>query len=557
MTAICKQPPVPVLEWIELVERGTYRSCKEVIALAALLRKIFAEEDLRFEAERYERYISLQKYYPYELLAWEKCQIALWLCTYKGDFPRWRTLFDLIGRGAGKDGFISFLAFCLVSPFNPSSYYDVDICANNEDQAMRPVLDLVEVLETPRNKTKLGKHYYHTKEVVQGRKNRGKVRGRTNNPSGKDGMRSGAIIFNEAHQYQNYDNITVFKTGLGKKADPRVGIFTSDGEVTDGPLDNYKEMANRILFEGEPDGGFLPFIYHLDCEEDVHDILNWHKANPSLAYMPSLMQETLAEYEEWKERPEENITFLSRRMGIRKGRKDLAVTDYENVLKTKRPLPDLRRKSCTVGVDYAELSDFASVDLHFRIGSMRYDITHSWLCLQSKDLNRLKVPWQSWADEGKLTLVDDVAISPDLLANYIRDAGKIYNIKMLAMDHFRWTLVSEAFGKIGFDAKDKTRVKLVRPSDIMMIEPVIQDCFDRELLVWGEEAAPLRWATSNTKRVMSSKKLGVATGNFIYAKIEPKSRKTDPFMAFVAAMTVDELLATANRPVRKVGAIAL
>lgn len=244
-------------------------------------------------------------------------------------------------------------------------------------------------------------------------------------------------------------------------------------------------------------------------------------------------------------------------MGIRKGRKDLAVTDYENVLKTKKPLPDLRRKSCTVGVDYAELSDFASVDLHFRIGSMRYDITHSWLCLQSKDINRLKVPWQSWADEGKLTLVDDVAISPELLANYIRDAAKIYNIKMLAMDHFRWTLVSEAFGKIGFDAKDKTRVKLVRPSDIMMIEPVIQDCFDRELLVWGEDAAPLRWATSNTKRVMSSKKLGVATGNFIYAKIEPKSRKTDPFMAFVAAMTVDELLATANRPVRKVGAIAL
>lgn len=32
------------------------------------------------------------------------------------------------------------------------------------------------------------------------------------------------------------------------------------------------------------------------------------------------------------------------------------------------------------------------------------------------------------------------------------------------------------------------------------------------------------------------------TGNFIYAKIEAKSRKTDPFMALVASMTIEPLL---------------
>lgn len=556
MTSTCELPQ-PVREWIELTEQGDKRSSKEIHALVAHLQKVFESEDLRFESERYDRYISLSKYYPFDLLPWEKCQIALWLCVYKGDFPRWRTLFDLIGRGAGKDGFISFLSFCLTSPFNPVAAYDVDICANNEDQAMRPVLDLVEVLETPTHKAKLDKHFYHTKEIVQGRKNRGKIRGRTNNPSGKDGMRSGAIIFNEVHQYQNYDNITVFKTGLGKKADARIGIFTSDGEISDGPLDNYKDRANRILFDGEEDGGFLPFVFHLDSAEDVDDEENWYKANPSLAYMPNLLQETRDEYAEYKEHPEENITFLSRRMGVRKVRKDLAVTDYEKVQKTKKPLPDLSRKPCVVGIDYAELSDWAAVNLHFRIGDQRYDINHSWVCLQSKDLHRIKPPWRSWADQGTVTVVDDVSISPDLLANYIRDAARKYNVKMIAMDHFRWTLVSEAFGKIGFDAKNKERVKLVRPSDIMMVEPVIQDCFDRELFNWGENAAPLRWAVTNTKRVMSSKKIGVATGNFIYAKIEPKSRKTDPFMALVASMTIESILNTKTYAPRSMGAIAI
>ena len=32
------------------------------------------------------------------------------------------------------------------------------------------------------------------------------------------------------------------------------------------------------------------------------------------------------------------------------------------------------------------------------------------------------------------------------------------------------------------------------------------------------------------------------TGNFIYAKIEARSRKTDPWMALVASMTIEDKL---------------
>lgn len=59
----------------------------------------------------------------------------------------------------------------------------------------------------------MNRHYYHTKELIQGRKNKGVVKGRTNNPKGRDGMRSGKVIFNEVHQFENYDNIKVFITG--------------------------------------------------------------------------------------------------------------------------------------------------------------------------------------------------------------------------------------------------------------------------------------------------------------------------------------------------------
>ncbi len=539
----CEIPP-EVLEYIQLVESGSPRACPEQHALVALVRRAFETEDLQVETGRLEKYLGLQKYFPFALFPWEKFLFTLWNCTYTAQGrPRWKTVLCMVGRGAGKDGYIAFDSACSISPYNPVGHYNVDICAMNEDQATQPSKDLVEVLELPRYEAKLNRHYYHTKEIIQGRKNRGVMKGRTNNPKGRDGMRSGKTIFNEVHAYENYDNIKVFITGLGKVADARIGYFTSNGEVSDGPLDDKLAQARRILFEGEADGGMLPFICCLQSRDQVHDPANWYMANPSLAYRPSLLQETEDEYRDWLEHPEQNGDFLTKRMGLRAGQKEISVTDYEKVKATNRPLPDLRGWSCTVGLDYAELSDWAAVNLHFRRGAERFDLNHAWICAQSKTLPRVKAPWRAWAEAGHCTVVEDVSIHPDLLADYIRKAGQRYNLKLLCMDHYRWTLVSESFRKIGFDANDKSRVKLVRPSDIMQVEPVIQECFDRGLFTWGDNPC-LRWAVNNTKRVRSSKKLGVDTGNFIYAKIEAKSRKTDPWMALVDSMVGETTLGT-------------
>lgn len=554
----CNIPP-EILRYIELVEADTPRACPEQHALAAHIRRVFETEDIYVDTVQLGNYLGLVRYFPYDrLFPWEEFLTALWDCTYTAPgLPRWKTLLCMVGRGAGKDGLIAFDAACSVSPYNPVSHYNYDICANNQEQAVTPVKDLADVLEDPRWEKKLSRFYYHTKELVQGRRNKGVVKGRTNNPKGRDGMRSGKVVFNEVHAFENYDNIKVFITGQGKVAQPRVGIFTSNGDVSDGPLDDYLARGRRILFEGEPDNGFLPFICCLGAKDQVHDPENWYMANPSLFYLPHLLQEVQDEYRDWLEHPEQNGDFLTKRMGLRSGQKEISVTDYEKVLATKKPLPDMTGWSCTVGIDYAELSDWAAVNLHFRRGPERLDINRAWVCRQSRTLPRVKAPWKAWAETDKLTVVDDVSINPDLLAEYIQQAALKYNIRKLAMDHHRWTLVSESLRKIGFDANNRERVKLVRPSDIMQVEPVIQECFDRGYFVWGDNP-PLRWAVNNTKRVRASKSQGVDTGNFIYAKIEAKSRKTDPFMALVASMVIEDALGD-GLPVQlpPIGAIAL
>ena len=535
-----------ILNYLDLVKSKKIKVCNDQLLLCAYVRKCFETEDIYTDDDQLEKYLGLAKYFPFErLFPWEEFCVALHLCTYwrETDRPRWPDLFLLLGRGAGKDGYIAFESFCLISPYSGLKQYDVDICANAEEQAMRPVNDVIGALENPQYRAKMKKFFYWTKESVTGLKLRGILRGRTNNPKSKDGMRSGMVAFNEIHQYENYKNIKVFISGLGKKKHPRRLDASSNGDVRDGPLDDLIARSEQILNGDLGDNGLLPFMCRLDNKKQVHNKKNWEMANPSLPYLPDLMVTIEKEYVDWKESPVQNADFMTKRMNLPQSDTEVAVTDWENINATNKELPDLTGWACTLGIDYMKVTDFASVNLHFRKGELRYDINHSWLCLASSDLHRLKIPYKVWADEKYITLVDDVEIHPDHICNWIIEQGSKYQIKMLALDNYRYALLANSLKTIGFDSKDYKNVKLVRPSDIMKVQPVIDSIFSNHNFVWGDYP-PLRWATNNTKLVRAGRKEGTDTGNFYYAKIEAKSRKTDPFMALVASMVIEDELGT-------------
>lgn len=532
-----------IQRYIDQVESGEINVCREQYQLVELVKREFAKGDIYTDSEQLTKYIGLAKYFPYDtLFTWEEFLIALHLCTYHkvSKRPRWPDLFMLIGRGAGKDGYIAMESFALASPYNNVSAYDIDICGNVEEQAMRPVNDIITVLESVEHEQKLLKYYRHTKELVIGEKTGAVIKGRTNNPKGRDGMRSGMVVFNEIHQYQNYANIKVFKTGLGKKKHPRQLFATTNGDVREGPLDDMLIASLEILNGEIPDNGMLPFICRLDHKDEANDENNWQKANPSLPYLPDLMDTIRKEYIDWVRNPIANSDFMTKRMNLPQTDIEMAVTDWENVVATNKPIPDLSGRKCIAGIDYASISDFASVNLHFLIGEERVDINHSWLCLKSKDLYRIKAPWREWGEQGLLTIVDDVEIRPSLIADYIIAQSQKYQIIELALDWYRLTLISRELELAGF-SKERENLYIVRPSDIMRIYPVIDSCFNNQRYVWDNNPV-LRWAANNTKTVKAAKKTGVDTGNCYFAKIEPKSRKNDPFMALVASQINEEKL---------------
>lgn len=530
-------------DYINALRTGKRPASKEMKLACDYIENTLADPDVLIDIEKIEKAKELiERYFKIPLFDWELFVLALVHCYYKkDDTVVFSEFLIMMGRGNGKNGFISGLTWYLTTHYHGVKEYNVDIIANSEDQAKTSFEDIYQMLDDTWSKSK--KFFYKSKELIKNLKTRSYIKYNTSNAKTKDGKRSACLIFDEIHEYENSEMIKVFRSGFGKRKHSRTFYITTNGYVRDGVLDDKLRIAADVLNGVIKNSRMCPLIYKLDSKEQAEDHSLWAMANPSLPYLPTLKLEIEKNWMEKDYDAAVKSDLYTKRFNLPMSNSVLAVTEYENIKATNQPLPDMTGWQCVCGIDYAELSDWAAVVLHFRRGQERYDICHTWICAQSKTLHRVRAPWQQWADEGLVTVVQDVSISPEILTEYISQMGTRYAIKMIALDGFRYTLIKESIARIGFDSAERKNVKLVRPSDIMKVEPVIQECFNRKLFVWGDYP-PLRWAVNNTKRVPSGvkNKSGINTGNYVYAKIEEKSRKTDPFMALVAAMTVEENL---------------
>jgi phage terminase large subunit-like protein len=528
-------------EYIRLVRSGKYRCCKEQYLLCDLVEKIFSSENLRVDQKQLDKYLSYQKYFPFKLFEWEKFCFALHNCVYTSDERlRFPILFIYVGRGAGKNGYLGFEDFCLLTKANGIQEYNIDIFATSEDQAKTSWDDVYNVLEN--SSRIMERHFSWTKELITCTDTKSEFRFRTANAKTKDGGRPGKVDFDEIHAYENYKLIDVATTGTGKKKFPRRTYCTTDGNVREGPLDHMKERALDILEGKVPDNGQLPFICRLDSEEEVHDKLNWTKANPSLPYLPDLMQEMELEYYDYSLNPAANVSFMTKRMNRPPKVRENEVTSWENILATNIPIDEsaILGRPCVAGIDYMKTTDFLGAGLLWRVNGIDYWLSHTWICSQSADLHRIKPPLREWEARGLVTFVDAAEIPPELPCIWLENEARKRKSQILTagIDDYRYALMRNALLDINFSAdKDYANVRLLRPSDEMRRIPIITSGFVNHKFAWGDSPV-MRWMCNNSKTETSAK------GNITYGKIEPKSRKTDTFKAFVAAECVSDILDT-------------
>jgi len=527
----------PVCDYIEMIDTDYMPVNKEIKQLSAMIKRVFEEEELFLDTEQAEKYFKFERYFPFSLFEWEKFAFTLHNCLYRADgFLRFPTLWLLCGRGTGKNGFLSFEDFSLLTPVNGIKDYHIDTFAMSEDQAKTTFDELYAVLNG--NPKYFKNYFYWNKEKITNLKTGSTYRYRTSNFKTKDSGRPGKVDFDEIHAYENDKLISVGTSGLGKKAHPRRTFLSTDGYVRGATLDEYKSNAADILSGLIGDNGTLPMWYRLDSDDEVHDERNWVKAVPSLPYMPTLLNQMRMEYEDYKNDPIRNLDFMTKRMNRPQEQKEECVASNECILQTKQDLLSIKSKKAILCFDYASRRDWAAAGVITRQDDKVQFNCKLFILKGNPDLPRIKAPLEQWTKMGLVEWVDGQDIPPEKLIDWAEETRKENDLEYTAcaLDYYRYSILKKQLDLLGFYSGKDGNLFLIRPSDIMRAVPVICSALDNGKVICGDNP-PFRWCARNTKRTIGDKR-----GNEIFEKIEPKSRKTDLFMCFVAGMCVIDML---------------
>lgn len=534
--------------YMEKILSNEIEHCKEQEQLIKnVVIPVLERDDVIFDEKRVEDGLSLQKYFPYGLIEWEiflfACIIGIRLADGSDVF--FKDIWILVGRGSGKNGFADFLIFYLTSPYNGIKGYNVDILANSEEQAKTSFNDIYEIVTDPPPQfaKAMKSNYTATKEDICCKVTKSHIRYNTSSAKTKDSKRTGCVLIDEKHAYLSTDgeNINVLTSGLGKVPEDRTITISSDGKNRGGLLDQDKDKMKDILKEYNPENRTLPFWCHIENEEEWKDPDKWIKSIPSLndSAFAAIKRRIAKEVKDMPYTQDYYPEFMAKRMGYPVGNKDVEIATWDDILATNQEIPNLDGMACIGACDYALTNDFAGVVLIFRINEKIYVKQHTFVCKYSRDLPGIKAPIEEWGAKGDLTIVDEVEIPADMLAEWfdrqIDEHG--YRVKGMVIDYFRRGYLIPALKRIGF-SKERKNLFFARPNDIGQVVSPINSLFINHNLVIGDVPV-FRWMVNNVKKYDSG-------NNILYGKIEPHYRKTDTFQAFAAGMTQIGLLDTPN-----------
>ena len=238
------------------------------------------------------------------------------------------------------------LACFLLTEHYGVMFYNIDIVATSEEQAINSFNVVYNMLED--NKKVMKKFFNWNKTMIINRKTHSILRFNTSNAKTKDGKQTGMIIFNEYHAYENYKQINVYSSGLGKIKHSRTITISTNGTVREGPIDEKIALSDSVLRGEDNFLGLLPFLFRLKKREDADipmkkflvtkdkndiDVTIWVQANPSLRYMPVLLNEIIKDYLKMQQQKSYRSEFYAKRMNLPEQDEEEVAIEWNKILK--------------------------------------------------------------------------------------------------------------------------------------------------------------------------------------------------------------------------------
>ena len=263
-------------EYIQQWREGKIIFNQERIDLINYLENdVLTKDNIHFEDDKIEKCIKFIEKWYFPTQPFQRFIIAFFFLMDDEEESPYFTEFALfMGRGAGKNGFISAISDFLTTPIHGIKKYDISIVANSEEQAKTSFNEVYDVLlEHKRNKTgeRPKAPYEVSKTEIKNRSTGSIIRYNTSNTKTKDGGREGCVIFDEIAIYETADMVNVKRGGLGKVIHDRTFYISTDGFVREGFMDQMKERITEVLKRNNPNDRIFPFYCKLDDPKEIDD----------------------------------------------------------------------------------------------------------------------------------------------------------------------------------------------------------------------------------------------------------------------------------------------
>jgi len=271
--------------------------------------------------------------------------------------------------------------------------------------------------------------------------------------SDKDGENLHFGVFDELHNYEDYDLINLMKKSRGMRKQPLILYITTAGTVLDGPLMQYFQDGKECLESPEENLYERTFYYlaKLDKAEEADDPRNWIKANPNIGLMDFV--NLVTDWQKERKNPSEKADWITKQFNLFSSIDELSYVDIPTIEKNNDHIdPDeLIGKKCIGGFDLSETEDFTSACLEFPLEDGRvFILSHSWIPQARYDRDSNQQRLDEWAETGDLTILPGDYVNYEKVYDWFVKMSDKYVIDLIAYDRANALYLKKSLENYGF-----------------------------------------------------------------------------------------------------------